>query len=122
MSEFGEKLYVIRKEADISLHELAERANLSDSFVGSLEKGRYKPTREAVLALSDALGSRGNELLKTANHLIDDQSASRTANVQSLDGYDLEEILREPISFKGKELSPIQKSKLIRFVNRILNV
>jgi len=52
----------------MSLRYLAERSNLSYSFVDSLEKGRYKPTREAVYTLSEELKTDANMLLKLAGY------------------------------------------------------
>lgn len=68
MNEFGNQLQRLRTQAQMSLRYLAERANLSYSFIDSLEKGRYKPTREAVFALAKELETDANELLKLVGY------------------------------------------------------
>jgi transcriptional regulator with XRE-family HTH domain len=52
---FGEKLKAIRKAKKDTLRTLASRANLSYSFISSIEAGRYRPSKETVIALSEAL-------------------------------------------------------------------
>ncbi|PIC96922.1 hypothetical protein CSV69_05255 [Sporosarcina sp. P26b] len=68
MNEFGNCLRKLRTQGQMSLRYLAERSNLSYSFVDSLEKGRYKPTREAVYTLSEELKTDANMLLKLAGY------------------------------------------------------
>jgi transcriptional regulator with XRE-family HTH domain len=52
---FGEKLKAIRKAKKETLRTLAGRANLSYSFISSIEAGRYRPSKETVIALTEAL-------------------------------------------------------------------
>ena len=52
----------------MSLRYLAERTNLSYTFIDSLEKGKYKPTREAVYALANELETDASELLKLVGY------------------------------------------------------
>ncbi|WP_303969551.1 helix-turn-helix domain-containing protein [Sporosarcina ureae] len=73
MNEFGNCLRKLRTQGQMSLRYLAERANLSYSFIDSLEKGRYKPTREAVYTLSEELKTDANMLMKLAGYAPDEK-------------------------------------------------
>lgn len=54
-NNFGEKLKAIRKAKKATLRTLAGRAKLSYSFISSIEAGRYRPSKETVIALAEAL-------------------------------------------------------------------
>jgi len=43
VNNFGTEIRKLRKEKKLTLRSLAERSNLSYSFIASLEKGRYNP-------------------------------------------------------------------------------
>lgn len=66
MDGFGKKLRELRLKRDMSLRDLGERSGLSYSFIGSLEKGRFKPSRETVYSLAEALNHPADELLLLA--------------------------------------------------------
>lgn len=63
-NNFGEKLKAIRKAKKETLRTLASRAKLSYSFISSIESGRYRPSKETVIALTEALNyPHVNEML-----------------------------------------------------------
>lgn len=66
MNEFGKKIRQLRLQRDMSLRDLGKISGLSYSFIGSLEKGRFSPSRDSVLALAQALGADRDELLMLA--------------------------------------------------------
>jgi transcriptional regulator with XRE-family HTH domain len=59
----GARLRQLRQGRKLTQEQLAERAGLSDKFVGELERGRGNPTLTTLAALSDALGVRLVDLL-----------------------------------------------------------
>ncbi|PID16990.1 hypothetical protein CSV63_03645 [Sporosarcina sp. P34] len=69
MNDFGNHLHMLRKQAQMSLRYLAERVNLSYSFIDSLEKGMYTPTREVVCTLAEELETDVDELLDLAGYM-----------------------------------------------------
>ncbi|PIC80909.1 hypothetical protein CSV75_03770 [Sporosarcina sp. P18a] len=69
MNDFGNHLHLLRKQAQMSLRYLAERVNLSYSFIDSLEKGIYMPTREVVCTLAEELETDVDELLDLAGYI-----------------------------------------------------
>lgn len=52
----GARIKQLRKAQRLTQEQLAERAGLSDKFVGELERGKANPTLTTLAALSDALG------------------------------------------------------------------
>lgn len=59
----GARLRQLRLARRLTQEQLAERAGLSDKFLGELERGRGNPTLTTLAALSDALGVRLVDLL-----------------------------------------------------------
>lgn len=66
MGGFGKRLKELRLKKDMSLRDLGERSRLSYSYIGSLEKERFKPSRETVYSLAEALSHPADELLLLA--------------------------------------------------------
>lgn len=54
--EFGARLRELREEKGITQAELAEKAGLAAETVAQLERARYEPSWNSVIALADALG------------------------------------------------------------------
>ena len=52
---FGELLRTTRKEQKISLRKLEELTEVSFSHLSKIERGEYKPSRETVEIISEAL-------------------------------------------------------------------
>ncbi len=59
----GVRLRQLRLARKLTQEQLAERAGLSDKFLGELERGRGNPTLTTLAALSEALGVRLVDLL-----------------------------------------------------------
>lgn len=59
----GARLRQLRLARKLTQAQLAERAGLSDKFLGELERGRGNPTLTTLAALSEALGVRLVDLL-----------------------------------------------------------
>lgn len=52
---FGKRVRAIRKTAQITQEEAAERAHLNPKYLGEIERGEKRPSFEAILALGTAL-------------------------------------------------------------------
>jgi transcriptional regulator with XRE-family HTH domain len=53
---FAERLLALRKAAELTQAELAEKAGISSNALARLERGEREPTWATVLALAEALG------------------------------------------------------------------
>ncbi|WP_010243719.1 helix-turn-helix domain-containing protein [Acetivibrio cellulolyticus] len=60
---FGEKLKQLRKQRNISQHELSKISNVSYGFISELETGKKRPSLETAEKLSRALGVAITELI-----------------------------------------------------------
>ncbi len=59
----GLKLNQLRKQQDLSLAELADRAGMAISYLSEIEKGKKYPKPEKILALAKALGVSFDDLV-----------------------------------------------------------
>ncbi|ARD48421.1 hypothetical protein SporoP37_09790 [Sporosarcina sp. P37] len=125
MNEFGKRLRKIREQKEMTLRYLAERADLSYSFIASLEKGRYNPSRETICALATALDTDKNELLILAGYLPNDtvdQAFFTSKKKQITKELALEKVLKESVSFNGISLSSDDKSALLAFMQTMFSL
>ncbi len=51
---FGRRVRAIRKTAQITQEEAAEKAHLNSKYLGEIERGEKRPSFEAMLALGTA--------------------------------------------------------------------
>jgi transcriptional regulator with XRE-family HTH domain len=61
--DFGKAVRRRRLALELTLEELAERADLTPNYLGSVENGRRDPSLSTVLSLARALGAAPGELL-----------------------------------------------------------
>ncbi|PIC98677.1 MULTISPECIES: helix-turn-helix domain-containing protein [unclassified Sporosarcina] len=125
MNEFGIRLRKLREQRQMTLRYLADLANLSYSFIASLEKGRYNPSRETICALAAALEADKNELLILAGYLPNetiDQAISSSKNNMSSKVLELENLLQEQIFFNGIKLSDADKNALLAFMQTMYSL
>lgn len=54
-NNFGEKIYQLRKQKNMTLMSLASKAGVSHVQISNLEKGKCKPSSMTILKLSNAL-------------------------------------------------------------------
>lgn len=62
--QFHEKLYTLRKKANMTQTDLAEKLNVSRQAVSRWEMGTAKPEIDTIIAMSDLFGVTLDELLK----------------------------------------------------------
>jgi transcriptional regulator with XRE-family HTH domain len=61
--DFGREVRRRRKALGLTLEELAERADLTPNYVGSIETGKRDPSLSTIRALAEALMILPSELL-----------------------------------------------------------
>lgn len=60
----GQTIRRLRRQADLTQEELAERAGLSANYVGQIERGEKNPGALALFALANGLAVRPARLLE----------------------------------------------------------
>ncbi|WP_312093718.1 helix-turn-helix transcriptional regulator [Niallia sp.] len=59
----GEKIKIHRKKAGLTQVVLAEKANMSRSYLADLERNRYNPSLDTLTAIAEALNINVSNLL-----------------------------------------------------------
>ncbi|WP_301109840.1 helix-turn-helix transcriptional regulator [Sporosarcina sp.] len=125
MNKFGEQIRQFRKSKKLTLRALAEMSNLSYSFIASLEKGRYNPSRESIYSIAKPLGADVNELLMLAGFLPDqhdtneNQQSKHSEFTSSSETFELEDIMKLQVTFEGKRVKEADKIALLAFLQTI---
>jgi transcriptional regulator with XRE-family HTH domain len=96
-----------RKQANLSLRQLAELTSLSNPYLSQVERGLHQPSVRVLRAISDALNLSAETLLAQAG-LIDAMAGPRTGAEDESVVPDTERAIRA-----DKRLSEDQKSALI---------
>lgn len=60
----GQRIRAFRKQADCTIEQLAERAELDTQYVGFIERGQGKPSLDALQRIAKALGVEIGELFQ----------------------------------------------------------
>jgi len=60
---FGKRLRRVRKNAGFTQEELADKCNLSVTFIGLLEVGSRKPSLKTLQKISAVLGVKTKDLI-----------------------------------------------------------
>lgn len=61
----GQTVRRLRREADLTQEELAERAGISANYVGEIERGECNPSALVVFAVARGLGVDAAKLLES---------------------------------------------------------
>lgn len=70
--KFHEKLYTLRKAANMTQTDLAEKLNVSRQAVSRWEMGSAKPEVDTLIAMSDLFGVTLDDLLKNEEEIPQD--------------------------------------------------
>ncbi len=71
----GEFIRTQRKQAELSLRELAERTNVSNPYLSQIERGLHEPSMRVLKAIAKALNVSAETLLQQAGlleEIVDD--------------------------------------------------
>lgn len=102
-----------RKQANLSLRQLAELTSLSNPYLSQIERGLHQPSVRVLKAISDALNLSAETLLTQAG-LIDAIAAGKDAGTSASGGDDQPFVPEAEQAIRGdKRLSEDQKSALI---------
>ena len=100
-----------RKQANLSLRQLAEKTSLSNPYLSQVERGLHQPSVRVLRAISDALNLSAETLLAQAG-LIDAMAGAKAT--EQAEGADQAAVpATEQAISADKRLSEDQKSALI---------
>ena len=100
-----------RKQANLSLRQLAEKTSLSNPYLSQIERGLHQPSVRVLKAISDALNLSAETLLAQAG-LIDAMADAKAAEHAEAAGRTAVPGTEQAIR-ADKRLSEDQKSALI---------
>ena len=107
-----------RKQANLSLRQLAEKTSLSNPYLSQVERGLHQPSVRVLKAISDALNLSAETLLAQAG-LIDAMAGGKTT--EQGEGADQAAVpATEQAISADKRLSEDQKSALIAVYRSML--
>lgn len=101
-----------RKQANLSLRQLAELTSLSNPYLSQIERGLHQPSVRVLRAISDALNLSAETLLAQAG-LIDAMAGKTGGRGSVADGDESGVPDTERAILADKRLSEDQKSALI---------
>lgn len=86
----GERIANLRKENQLTIQNLADRCNISKSYVNDIEKGRVNPSLDTLRLIAEALNT-------TMAYLAgeDSTNSDKRENLASLSGDEIPEKLRD---------------------------
>lgn len=64
MKRFGEKLRALRQRNGLTLRQLGEMLEVSNTFVLSIEQGRKTPNAAMILKIADIFGVTADQLMR----------------------------------------------------------
>lgn len=112
MEALGDFIRKRRKQANLSLRQLAEKTRLSNPYLSQIERGLHQPSMRVIKLIADALNVSAETLLTQAGllHHGEDDTVTADAPVPAVE---------DAISGDDR-LSPQQKSALISVYRSML--
>lgn len=82
LDSLGSFIRAQRRLADLSLRELAAKANVSNPYLSQIERGLHEPSVRVIKAIAQALNLSAETLLSQAGLLEDDREPSAASKAQ----------------------------------------
>lgn len=110
----GKNIKMYRKESNLTQKGLAEKANISRSYLADVENDRYNPSL-------DVLNSIANSLNLKVSDLLDDESKDAPINFNTPEDA-MRFILEQPaiMGFGGFDINKMSDDEIIEFANELL--
>lgn len=103
-----------RKHRGMTQYQLAEKTNLSRSYVADIERGRYNPSVETLDSISRALNIKISELIDEQSKNPDSHEESELADIP------IERLNQYTLSYKGHTLSKEEADDVIELLEAAL--
>lgn len=120
----GQRIKAIRKERKLTQVQLADKANLSRSYLADIERDRYNPSLSTLESVAGALGVQVSAIVGEEN-LIKEGPAEYNAKEEKDIAKRMEEIRRDlensdGLSFSGEPMSPEAIESLMEAMEHIV--
>ncbi|AYK64710.1 helix-turn-helix domain-containing protein [Bacillus subtilis] len=120
----GQRIKAIRKERKLTQVQLADKANLSRSYLADIERDRYNPSLSTLESVAGALGVQVSAIVGEEN-LIKEEPAQYNAKEEKDIAKRMEEIRRDlensdGLSFSGEPMSPEAIESLMEAMEHIV--
>lgn len=120
----GERIKMLRKERKLTQLQLADKANLSRSYLGDIERDRYNPSLATLKTIADALDIHVSEIVETEN-LLHEEPAKYNENDEKDIAKRMEDIKKDlentdGLSFSGEPMSEEAIESLMEAMEHIV--
>ena len=120
----GQRIKAIRKERKLTQVQLAEKANLSRSYLADIERDRYNPSLSTLEAVAGALGIQVSAIVGEET-LIKEEQAEYNSKEEKDIAKRMEEIRKDleksdGLSFSGEPMSPEAVESLMEAMEHIV--
>ncbi len=83
LEALGDLIRKQRKQAELTLRELAERTNVSNPYLSQIERGLHEPSVRVLKAIAGALNLSAESLLIQAGVLDESTGSPKPATVEA---------------------------------------
>nr|CAA26567.1 unnamed protein product [Bacillus phage phi105] len=120
----GQRIKAIRKERKLTQVQLAEKANLSRSYLADIERDRYNPSLSTLEAVAGALGIQVSAIVGEET-LIKEEQAEYNSKEEKDIAKRMEEIRKDleksdGLSFSGEPMSQEAVESLMEAMEHIV--
>jgi len=116
----GERIKQLRKEKNLTLRELSQKADISISFLSDIENGRSNPSLERLKDIAEALGTTVSYLLGEAPNPYIPEEYTQKHKVTKRDLMQYEDFIKQAgIFFMNDEVAEEDKEKLFRDISEL---
>ncbi len=98
MKNLGQRIRELREEKDISLRELAKKAELSAAFLSDVELGRRYPSKKVLQLIAKELGVKAEELESYDTRPPSAEEVKRVIQTDPAFGFALRKVIDKKIS------------------------
>jgi transcriptional regulator with XRE-family HTH domain len=114
LNALGGFIRMQRRLADMSLREMAAMTSVSNAYLSQIERGLHQPSLRVLRSIAEALGIAPEDLLRRANILSGDGSASAASpGNDSSPGQEAAPVDTEAAIATDPRLSPSQREALL---------
>lgn len=125
--DIGNRIKVFRGLAMFTQKELAEKANISRSYLADVEKNRYNPSLDTLDRIISALGITKNDFFKDEipnqpSDMVKEAPASNVVGEFKSPEEAMKFILEQPaiMGYGGFDIHKMSNEEIIEFANELL--